>query len=85
MNKYKIMTPAQVWQDYDAEKESLETLINDEYKENLYLHRSYTITACTVEDGKVRVGVRVTQNIKLRRKKAVLIVQEYRKKVQKGG
>jgi hypothetical protein len=83
VNKYKIMTPAQVWQDYDAEKESLETLINDEYKENLYLHRSYTITACTVEDGKVRVGVRVTQNIKLRRKKAVLIVQEYRKKVQK--
>ncbi|MFW5780588.1 MAG: hypothetical protein ACOCWI_03980 [Bacillota bacterium] len=80
---YKTMTPAQVWQDYDAETEALDTLVNDEYKENQHLYKAYTITAKTVDDGKVRVGVRVTHNVKSRRKKAVLIVQEYHKKIQK--
>lgn len=79
---YKMMTPNQVWAGYNAQA-PLNTTKNKEFIEEDILFFSYMFTAHIAEDGEIRASVRVAKANDLKfKKRAILIVQEYRHAVQ---
>lgn len=80
--EYKIMTPIQVWQDYNEEEE-LELYRNENIIDKEYGFSTYTINAMNTDDGAVKAVVNVAQKIGRVATKAILIVQEYHREVDK--
>lgn len=76
----KVMTPSQVWLGYDPKAEPLEVALGGEEQDGSVRKSTYTFTALTDGDERLRVAVDVYPGSGDR---AIVIVQEYTEKVQK--
>lgn len=77
----KLLTPQQVWQDYDP-SEGLDSLLAERTENGNAVTETYFFTALTAPDGAVRVSVKVYSPKESVPDRAVIFIHEYRKNAQ---
>lgn len=78
--EYKLLTPAQVWQDFNESQEALSEKTLEEYQVDCLSVSHVSFNALSASDGEVRAVAQITKSAA--GDKYILIVQNYKKAVQ---